>query len=171
MGRCEKIAFGAIICAFVVIVAFVILIYIHECFYCRGNICRICMSDIGVVELQGSLKSFYVLKDETNDIVPKNTEAVIYCGSDILKESHFKDIHSLKCLSFAGNSHKIEKKLYKTLIEKEVNITVQNKGILRVIGKEGDTVSSISISKKSESADRPTSTKISGHIDLSVHKP
>lgn len=170
MRICEKRCFGAIIIAFAFIVAFVILIYICECFKCSGNSCIIYMPDIDVVELQGDVHSFYVLKDEKNGIVPQNTEAVIYCGSDILKENHFKDIHSLKCLSFAGSSHKIEKKLYKTLIENDVNITVQNKGILQVIGKGGDTVSSIGISQKTEAVNQSASTNISGQIDISVHE-
>ena len=130
-------------------------VYIYECFLCSsndcrssGNDCRIYISDIKAIELEGDLRSFYVFKGEKGAKVPKKTQVVIYYGSDVLKQSHFADKGSLKCLAFAGSSRKIEKKLYKTFIANNVNITICDGNVLTLVDKDGDAVSSVRIVKK-----------------------
>lgn len=145
MERCQKMIFGTLVCVFVIIVVGVILIYIYECFQCNSNVYRIYVSDTGSIETQGDIHSFYVLKDEKNDIVPKNTEAVIYCGNDILKKKAFEDISSLKCLAFAKNAHKIEKDLYKMFLENNVNISVCSESVLMIVNEKGEVVSSVNV--------------------------
>ena len=148
MGKCGKIVFGLLVCVFVFIVAFVILVYIHECFLCSGNACRIYISDIKAIELEGDLHSFYVLKDEKKDKAPEKTQAVIYCGSDVLKQSHFENTDSLRYLAFAGSSCKIEKDLYTTLIANNVNITICDGNVLTLVNKDGEAVSSVRIARR-----------------------
>ena len=108
------------------------------------------------------------LEMEKNGTVPKATEAVVYCGNDILKKEHFEDICSLKCLAFAGNSHKIEKDLYKTLLANDVNITVCNGAVLTLVGTDGAALSSVSVAHKTE-PEKQQNCAVTGKIDLSVH--
>lgn len=169
MGKCRKIVFGLLVCVFVSIVAFVILVYIYECFLCSGNACRIYISDIKTIELEGDLRSFYVLKDEKKDKAPKEMQAVIYCGSDFLKQSHFENTGSLKCLAFAGNSCKIEKDLYTTLIANNVNITICNGNVLTLVNKDGDAISSVRIARRKK-PEKQQERAVNEKIDLSVHK-
>ena len=174
MGKCEKIVFGLLVCFFVLIVAFVMFVYIYECFLCSsndcrssGNDCRIYISDIKAIELEGDLRSFYVFKGEKGAKVPKKTQAVIYCGSDVLKQSHFADKDSLKCLVFAGSSRKIEKDLYTTLIANNVNITICNGNVLTLVNKDDEAASSV---KRKAEPKKQQECAVNGKNDLSPQK-
>ena len=155
--------------AFVAITAIVIIIYICciDCDNANHNQIHINMNKF--IELEGDLHSFYVLKDEKKDKASKEMQAVIYCGSDFLKQSHFENTGSLKCLAFAGNSCKIEKDLYTTLIANNVNITICNGSVLTLVNKDGDAVSSVRIARRKK-PEKQQEHAVNGKIDLSVHR-
>lgn len=169
MGKCGECLLKAIVGIFVAITALVIIIYIC-CIDCdNANHNKIYVNINGFLELEGDLHSFYVFKDEKKDKAPKETQAVIYCGSDFLKQSHFDDTGSLKCLAFAGNSCKIEKDLYTTLIANNVNITICNGNVLTLVNKDGDAVSSVRIARRKKPK-KQQEYAVTGQIDLPVHK-
>lgn len=150
MGKCGKYVLKTIAIIFALMTVAVIIVCIC-CIDCdNANHNKIYVNINGFLELEGDLRSFYVLKDGKEDKASKETQAVIYCGSDFLQQGHFDDTGSLKCLVFAGSSCKIEKDLYTTFIEKKVNITICDGNVLTVVNKDGDAVSSIRIVQKSE---------------------
>lgn len=169
MGKCGKWILKAVAIGFAVMTVAVIIVCIC-CIDCdNANHNKICLNGDAFLELEGDLHSFYVLKDEKKDKAPKKTQAVIYCGSDVLKQSHFDDTGSLKCLAFAGNSCKIEKDLYTTLIANNVNITICNGNVLTLVNKDGDAVSSVRIERRKK-PEKQQERDVTGEIDLSVHK-
>lgn len=166
MGKCGKWMLKVVVIGFAIITAAVLICCI-DCDNANHN--KICLNGDGFLELEGDLHSFYVLKDEKKDKAPKEMQAVIYCGSDFLKQSHFDDTGSLKCLAFAGNSCKIEKDLYTTLIANNVNITICNGNVLTLVNKDGDAVSSVRIARRKK-PEKQQERAVNGKIDLSVHK-
>ena len=169
MGKCGKWILKAVAIGFAIMTVAVIIVCIC-CIDCdNANHNKIYVNINGFLELEGDLRSFYVLKDEKEDKAPEKTQAVIYCGSDVLKQSHFENTGSLKCLAFAGNSCKIEKDLYKTFIEKNVNITICNGNVLTLVNKDGETVSSVRIARRKK-PEKQQEHAVNGKIDLSVHR-
>ena len=169
MGKCGECLLKAIVGIFVAITAAVVIIYVCRIDCDNANHNKICLNGNGFLELEGDLHSFYVLKDEKKDKAPKETQAVIYCGSDVLKQSHFENTGSLKCIAFAGNSCKIEKDLYTTFIEKKVNITICDGNVLTLVNKDGEAVSSVRIARRKK-PEKQQEHAVNGKIDLSVHR-